>query len=109
IIINTNCPPLVTANTNRLHPSIIVNTNRPPLIIATRNISPLSKGSIKKFGDNKNDKAKVTAKPIIKPGGRDSESDDEPSTPRRSKKVVENLAKRIIALQKSKKRIAISP
>ncbi|KHE80123.1 hypothetical protein GE21DRAFT_1176955, partial [Neurospora crassa] len=42
-------------------------------------------------------KARDTAKDTAKP--RDSESDDEPSTPRRSKKAAENLAKRITALQ----------
>ncbi|EGO58760.1 hypothetical protein NEUTE1DRAFT_108345 [Neurospora tetrasperma FGSC 2508] len=41
----------------------------------------------------KNNKAKATVKP------RDSESDDELLTPRRSKKVVENIVKRVTALR----------
>ncbi|EGZ72854.1 hypothetical protein NEUTE2DRAFT_62089 [Neurospora tetrasperma FGSC 2509] len=90
VVVNNRLPPLVTANTN---PPFLDMANNPPFCGRVRNKFPLSRGPMRKPSNSKNNKAKATVKP------RDSESDDELLTPRRSKKVVENIVKRVTALR----------
>ncbi|KAL0470377.1 hypothetical protein QR685DRAFT_441470, partial [Neurospora intermedia] len=104
-IATTNPPLLNIANINRLHYSIIANNpllfikaNNFPLLIKASNLPLLSIASINYPPLKVKDTAKDTARSTVK--SRNFEADNEPSTPRRSKKVAENLLKRITTLQK---------
>ncbi|KHE78275.1 hypothetical protein GE21DRAFT_1223815, partial [Neurospora crassa] len=96
-LVVSNRPPLATANTSR-PPLVVINNRLPLLVTANTNPPPLDIANNPPLLDIANTNrphplAKATAK------SRDSESDDEPLTPRRFKKVAENLVKRIITLK----------